>query len=139
MDPGYRILEHPADIGIESWGDTFSAALTSGVEGLAGLLVDPATVDPRETRTIIVTATDYESLAVKTLSEVLYLFDGENFVPRSLDIESAASFEVRAKLFGEPLRSGKHHMRLDVKAVTYHQVSVEFLPHSVRIRLFLDI
>jgi len=124
MEPGYRILDHPADIGIESWGSTFAEALSMAVSGLVSILVDPATVEPTEQKFISVSAPDSEALVVRMLSEVLFLFDAQLFVPKSLTVTSDSVTSLQGTVNGEPLREGKHRMRMDVKAVTYHQVSV---------------
>ena len=133
------MLDHPADIGIESWGSTFSEALSMAVSGLVSVLVDPATVDPIEQRLISVSANDSESLVVKVLSEVLYLFDGALFVPKSLEVQSVSPTGLQGFIRGEPLHEGKHRMRIDVKAVTYHQLSVRRQPGSVTVNVYLDI
>ena len=139
MEPGYRILEHPADVGIQSWGATFPEALSMAVEGLVSVLIDPTSVEPTERRTINVSADDTEALVVKVLSEVLYLCDGDRFAPKSLYVHSCTQESVRASVAGEPLRAEKHRMRLDVKAVTYHQLSVRHRPGTVTITVYLDI
>jgi len=139
MDPGYRILEHPADIGIESWGQTFPEALSMAVSGLVSILVNPATVEPAERRRITVTAADNETLVVRVLSEVLYLFDGLGFAPHGFQIESSSESEVRGFMTGELIRAGKHKLRLDVKAITYHQLSVRERSGRVSITVYLDI
>ena len=137
--PGHQILEHPADLGIEAWGTSFSEALSEAVAGLGGVLVDPSGIAPREERDIKISADDRETLVVRVLSEVLYRFDAEHFVPSGLktNVEPATAFN--GAVVGEPLDSSRHRLRLDVKAVTYHQLSVVNSPSECRIRVFLDI
>jgi len=139
MEPGYRILEHPADVGIQSWGATFPEALSMAVEGLAFVLLDPTMVEAVEQRMVSASADDSETLVVKVLSEVLYLFDGELFAPKSLQVHSYSRESVSASVHGEPLRAEKHRMRVDVKAVTYHQLSVQQGPGEFIITVYLDI
>jgi len=139
MEPGYRILEHPADVGIESWGLTFPEALSMAVSGMVSVLIDPATVDPVEQRIIEVSADDNEVLVVRVLSEILFLFDGARFAPKSLHVQSYSEMSVRGFVSGEPLQPMKHELRLDVKAVTYHQLSVTHLPEGITIKVYLDI
>jgi len=139
MEPGYRILEHPADVGIESWGLTFPEALSMAVSGMVSVLIDPATVDPVEQRIIEVSADDNEVLVVRVLSEILFLFDGARFAPKSLHVQSYSEMSVRGFVSGEPLQPMKHEIRLDVKAVTYHQLSVTHLPEGITIKVYLDI
>ena len=137
--PGHEILEHPADLGIEAWGASFSEALSEAVAGLGGILVDPSGVVPREERAVKIAADDRESLVVRVLSEVLYRFDAEHFVPSGLKTNLESATAIEGSVVGEPLDSGRHRLRLDVKAVTYHQLSVVDSPSECRIRVFLDI
>ena len=138
MEPGYRILEHPADLGIEAWGATFSEALSMAVSGLVSILVDPATVEATDQRPVNVAAKDSEALVVKLLSEVLFLFDGMRFVPKSLTINGEPATTVQGFVSGEPLREGKHNLRLDVKAITYHQLAIHRRPSGIALTVFLD-
>jgi len=137
--PGHQILEHPADLGIEAWGASFSEALSEAVAGLGGVLVDPSGIVPREERDMKLAADDRETLVVRVLSEVLYRFDADHFVPSGLktDLEAATAFQ--GAVVGESLDPSRHQLRLDVKAVTYHQLSVVTSPSECRIRVFLDI
>lgn len=139
MESGYHILEHPADTGVESWGRSFGEALAASVDGLIAILVDPSTIQSAITRPIDITSTDRESLVVRTLSEVLYCFDGEGFVPSRLIVDSCTDRSLKGKLVGEHLRIGKHRLRTDVKAATYHQLSVRNVQDGVRLRVFFDI
>jgi len=40
---------------------------------------------------------------------------------------------------GEFIQEQKHRLRIDVKAVTYHQLSVRQEPNGSTVRVFLDI
>jgi len=84
-------------------------------------------------------ASDLEQLLVKWLSEVLYLYDGEKFVCRELSVFELRHDSLRATALGEAFVPEKHVTRLDVKAVTYHQLVVEETNTGCRVRVFLDI
>ena len=60
--PGHQILEHPADLGIEAWGASFSEALSEAVAGLGGILVDPSGIVPRQKRDMKIAADDREAI-----------------------------------------------------------------------------
>ncbi len=45
---GYRIIEHPADMGIEAHGDTLQAVFEYLARGLMSVIVDPSSIDPFE-------------------------------------------------------------------------------------------
>jgi SHS2 domain-containing protein len=70
---------------------------------------------------------------------VLYLYDGEKFVSKEFSVSELRPHSLRATVVGETFVAKKHVTRLDVKAVTYHQLVVEETNSECRIRVFLDI
>jgi SHS2 domain-containing protein len=139
MEVGYRILEHPADVGIEAFGHTLEEAFEHAALGLTSIIVEPASVDPSEQRFVSLKGTDPENLLVRWLSEVIYLYDGEDFLISDVTIDRFDHGELEATLAGEKMIESKHKMRMDVKAITYHQLKVDATPEGVLLRVFLDI
>ncbi len=139
MDVQYRILEHPADLGIEAWGKNIGEAFENAVLGLISTLVDPVGIDKRETKSLLLSATDYEGILVRLLSEVLYLYDGEGFLTSRADIRRLTPTMLEGQLAGETFDERKHTPKLDVKAITYHQISVQERSDGARVVVFLDI
>ncbi len=139
MRSGYTILEHPADVGIEAHGRTLGEALALAAEGLMSIILDPASVHCAETRTIRITASDREQLVVKWLSEILFLFDGEEFVSRRFAVDELTATSLCATLEGEHFDRQRHTTRIDVKAITYHQLTIADHRDEWTLRVFLDI
>lgn len=136
---GYRIVEHPSDLGIEASAATMEGAFARAAEGLMSVVVDPATVVPRESRPVSLPAMDEERLLVRWLGEVLFLYDGEGFVSARFDVARASEAGLDAVAHGERLDPLRHALRLDVKAATYHGVSVRRAAGRCEVRAFLDI
>lgn len=139
VSASFRILEHPADLGIEAHGGTLEEAFVQAAVGLVSIILDPATVEPRQTKEVHLRRADLEQLLVKWLSEILYLYDGQGFVGKEFEIVRLTENELDAKVRGEPLDLQKHRTRLDVKAVTYHQLQIQHTDHGVRVQVYLDI
>lgn len=135
----YSLIEHPADLGIEAEGPTLAAAFEQAAYGLVAILLDPATVSGTERREVAVQAEDIEQLLVRWLSEILYLYDGQHFVVAECSVSEITPVRLRAHLLGETHSPERHTPRTDVKAVTYHQVSVHTGLNGSRVRAFLDI
>jgi SHS2 domain-containing protein len=136
---GFAILEHPADIGIEAWGSNLAEAFSQASAGLISVILDADNVESRETRHIAISATDVEHLLVKWLTEILYLYDGQKFVGKVFAISRMSSTDLEATIHGESLDSTRHVTKLDVKAITYHQLMIAEEFASARIKVFLDI
>jgi SHS2 domain-containing protein len=139
VSPGFAILDHPADLGIEAYGQTLAEAFEQAALGLISVILDPATVEPFEVREISLDAVDTEQLLVKWLAEILYLYDGQRFVPVKFSVGGITQSHLHASLWGEKFCEEKHLTRLDVKAITYHQLLVRQDENESRVRVFLDI
>lgn len=139
MEPGYRILEHPADMGIEAFGPDLGEAFRQAAFGLTSIIVDAISIRPSVFKEISVEGSDAENLLVRWLSEILYLYDGEDYLIGGIEIVKMSSTIVTAKLQGEFVEEERHRLKMDVKAVTYHQLSVTEGPSGSTIRVFLDI
>jgi SHS2 domain-containing protein len=135
----FRLLEHPADIGIEATGSSLAEAFSSAAVGLISIIVDPASVCTRLSRSIEIEADDNESLLVKWLNELVYLFDAEHFTCAKAEVYSLVDHRLRAIVQGEMFSPGIHMTRMDVKAVTFHQLSVSEQNGVWKARVFVDI
>lgn len=139
MQHGFTILDHPADIGIEATGATLAEAFANAASGMMSVIVDPSSVDDNEERHVRVPASDVEQLLVRWLSEVLFLYDGGKFIGSRFEVRPMSATGLDAVIHGEQLDLTRHRTRLDVKAVTYHQLLVEENVAGARIRVYLDI
>ena len=136
---GFKILDHPADLGIEATGKDLKEAFEQAAVALMSIILDLSTIEDRESRIVDLSATDHEHLLVKWLAELLYLYDGQHFVAKGFRIEDLTPTRLTAAVSGEILDLARHATKLDVKAITYHQLSVLQTDEGARIRVFLDI
>lgn len=139
LTSGYRILDHPSDLGIEAVGRSLAEAFESAARGLMSVILDLKPVREVESHEIVLTAEDIEHLLVKWLGEILYRYDGQLFVSKDFHIMSLTPTQLSATIEGELFDPERHKTKLDVKAITYHQLSVEEGTDISRVRVFLDI
>jgi SHS2 domain-containing protein len=137
MESGFRILEHPSDMGLEVWGPDLAEVFRQAACGLTSIIVDPASVGDRDRRTLSVEGTDRENLLVRWLSEILYVCDGEGFLVKDVEVTGMDDRAIKATLKGDS--GGVHEFRTDVKAVTYHQLKLALVNNTWTARVFLDI
>lgn len=136
---GFRILEHPSDLGIEAHGETLAKAFEECARGLVAVIIDPSTVSNREMRRISLSARDADQLLVKWLEEIHYLYDGSGFIVKEPVIEELTATALKGTLMGEAFDPGRHMTRLDVKAITYHQLSIREKQGGFVVTVFVDI
>lgn len=134
---GFTIIEHPSDVGIEARGASMKDAFGQAAYGLLSIIVERETVREAETKTVVLSSTDYERLLVKWLSELVYLYDGGHFLAAGISIDTLAPDGLSATIRGEAFDASRHRVLVDVKAVTYHQLVVDTENNVVR--FFLDV
>jgi SHS2 domain-containing protein len=133
----YEILEHTADVGLAVEGDSLTEVFEVATRGLAEIsgLWRPGRGDRIS---VEVHANDLGSLLVDWLSEVLYLHDARRALIGGVEVTMvaghAAAGAVAFAPFDEETIEG-----VQIKAVTYHQLSVEKKSDVWRARVFFDI
>jgi SHS2 domain-containing protein len=135
----FHLLEHPSDLGIEASGKTVGEAFEQAALGLISVIAETDNIEPLDERRVTVDAQDYANLLVKWLSEILYLYDGEDYLLKAAKVESISPTKLVARVSGEKYKPQEHKLKMDVKAVTYHQVSIETSSAMTTVRVFLDI
>jgi SHS2 domain-containing protein len=135
----FRILEHTADIGFEASGSTREETFANAARALIHLIVDLDTIDSREQVLIELPGTDPPSLLVNWLSEILYRHDAEGWLFRDFSIQARGDGSLHAIARGEKFDRSRHQMKLQVKAITYHQLAMERTPEGWRAQVYVDI
>ena len=82
---------------------------------------------------------DPESLLVNWLSELLYLHDAEGWLFRDFEILNLQDDSLSALARGEKFQRSRHQAKLLVKAITYHQLTLERTPEGWRAQVYVDI
>ncbi len=107
--------------------------------GLFALETDLRRVRRREERVLSASAEDPGGLAVAFLSRLLLLQQTEGFLVRELHVRPVGSppTSLLATALGEPFDPARHEGRIEVKAVTFHRLSVDL--ERLRARVIVDI
>ncbi|HEY6293225.1 MAG TPA: archease [Terriglobia bacterium] len=138
--PDFLVLEHTADVGFEAFGATREDVFRNAGRALLSLIVDLDSVRPRLRVAVNSRASEPEGLLVNWLSEILYLQDAEGWLFADFEIEDLSDRAIRAFGRGEPFERGRHPIKLLVKAITYHQLTLETDPQGRwRAQVYVDI
>ena len=94
----------------------------------------------QKTHDISLASEDLESLLVRFVSHLIFLFDTKNFLPSSaeLGIVISESCEISGQLWGETYDEEKHGYGVEIKAVSYHMLEISVGPPST-IVIILDL
>lgn len=126
-------------MGIWARGPTSRELLEALGLGLYALMTDLRRVRPREERAVSASGEDPASLVVAFLSELLLLKETDGFIGRQIRARPMGNppTAVVASVSGEPFDASRHVARVDVKAVTFHDLV--FDPDRGRARVIVDI
>ena len=97
----------------------------------------------RTVRTVAVAGRDREELLVSWLSEVVFLLETAAFVPAAFSVreitETPEGLRLRADVHGETLDPGRHELKTEIKAVTYHGLSVTRTAEGLSVEVIFDV
>lgn len=135
----FRILEHTADVGFEAFGATREEVFANAARALFFLMIDLESVEPRKPVAIVEKSSDPAGLLVDWLSQLLYLHDGEGWLFSDFRVGFESETELVGEARGEKLDPARHHLKLLVKAITYHQLALEQTRQGWRAQVYVDI
>ena len=133
MKKDFEFMEHTADIKVKIYGDSLKDLYTNALKALFQTVLPTAKgckfKDGQEVcssfpikRKISVVSTNRELLLVDFLSEVLSLMDTHDEAYGDVAISFLSDQEIIATLYGISSCDIKGE---DVKAITYHELSIE--------------
>lgn len=135
-----EILEHTADIGFRVTSDTLPELFEEAARALFTLIAVQFIADENElekTLTIPISS-NLEDLLFDWLNELLYLFETRRLFFHKVDIAWGTT-ELTAIMKGEPYCEKRYLPQHEVKAITYHDLSVRQLPTGWQATVIVDI
>ena len=135
----YRQFGTTADVGVVSYGTDMKTAFENQAAGMFSLMVDMRGVADKERFLVEAKADDPEGLLVAFLGELLFIFETKDVFLRRFRVASLGGGRLKAEAFGEPIEPGRHVIKTQVKAVTYHMLEVRSRAGTVSTRVVYDI
>lgn len=126
-DKPYEVFEHTADIGIIVRRKRVEELFEKAAYAMFDLMVDLSTVYSVGKYRIKISSPTLEDLLVDFLSELLYVYSVEFFVMNDFNVhirEGGEGYELSGIALGEPLNREKHTVKMEIKAVTYHELEI---------------
>lgn len=125
MAARWREIEHTGDLAIEVVGDTGAELFAEALIALSRLMVDPAMIRATSERVIPVGDGDDAEALRDLLAAALNIFIVEGFIWHGAELREDDSGPMVARLEGEKFEPARHQLIEEIKAVTYHRLSVE--------------
>lgn len=135
----YRLLEHTADMGIEAKAITLDALFIAAANGLREMVFGPKCfAEPNKTVGVTLEGGDLEELLVAWLGEILFIMEQDCFCPAAFHIAQIDHRRLRGSISGARCQEGQEPLR-EVKAVTYHRISVFQQAEGWRAQVYVDL
>jgi len=121
----YEFINHTADLGIRVRGNSLRQLFERAAWAMFDILVELKGVKLKETVEIEIKGEHLEELLADWLRELLYKFNGEEYLFKKFEVEELNKQGLKAKVKGEKLDLSRHQLKTEIKAVTYHGLEVK--------------
>lgn len=155
---GYRFLEHATDAVVEAEGASMWEAFAAAADATVDLTLDRDSVAEDGHVEIRAEGEDLSYLLYSWLEEIIFALITRGFAIRRVEIDAGASSDldaaaayggdgnsaaeslvIRARAYGEPLDLGRHGFKVEIKAPTFHEMSIRRSEAGASVRFLLDL
>lgn len=119
----HRFVEHTADILLHAEADNLPDLFAEAAIGLFNIISDVRSVGTSRSFDLRTEADTIEDLLHDWLSELLFLHETEDVLLSRFRVKLKDN-ALEARAAGEVINPQKHSLKTQVKAVTYHMLSV---------------
>ncbi len=129
------------DAFIEAYGSTLEEAFENAAKALIDTMIDIKRVTPEREVKIEAYGDDLHSLLFDWLDKVMLLAVSEGFVISEFKvvIKQNGGYRLEGSGRGEKLNLEKHHYKVEIKAVTYHEMQIRQESSGTTVRFLLDL
>lgn len=135
----YILIDHTADVGIEAFGATLPELFSNAAFAMFDIMADLERVENKVECSLEITGIDREQLLVNWLGELLYLHDVKNYLFKNFLIANVTDTRLSAIVHGEAFVENKHIIKTEIKAVTYHGLSIVQEGQQWKARVIFDL
>jgi SHS2 domain-containing protein len=135
-----KIFEHTADAGIEVEDKNLSGAFQEVSLAFTEVITGGNLPKSESSYIIDLEGNNLDNLLIRYISHLIFLFDTENFIVGSTNLEFFVDKKkkLKGKIYGEFYDESKHGYGVEIKAISYHMLHVSEGPPS-KIKLILDL
>ena len=139
---GYRFLDHMTDAIIEAYGSTLEEAFENAAKALCDTMIDLKTVRAEREIKFSAKGSDLYSLLFDWLDKVMLLLVADRIAMSQFSVKIKYhnnEYLLEGITRGEPLELDRHHYKVEIKAVTYHEMEIRQEKDMITTRFLLDL
>ncbi len=138
------MLDHTADVGFEvAEAPTLEDLFDEAGRALLISVFEKPPKEGEEERSVRLLAPDLETLLVRWINELVFLIQGDGFVPVDADVRvreaDEGGYALEASLTGAPLDLEGYGWQGEIKSATFHGLNVTRSSEGWQARMILDV
>ena len=143
--PGFKRVEHLSDTGIEFYGNSPEELFENAAKGMFSIITDLESITSRDKIKISLAAShgNMEDLLILWLERLIYHFETDSMVFAVFKVSTikrcGKGYTLDAEIMGEGFDSGRHEIKIGIKAPTYHQLAIKNMGQKWWGRVIFDI
>jgi len=137
-----KYFEHTADIGFTVEADSFPELCRGAASATFEAMGNLKKVGKKVVKRVILQNKEYDKLLFEFIEELIFLKDSDYMLFSDFDViieEEKTGITLRAEVKGEKIDAKKHELKVDVKAITFHEFYVKQKDKAWEARIILDI
>jgi SHS2 domain-containing protein len=138
-----RMLDHTADVAFELEAPMLEALFDEARRALLMTVFERPPESGEDKGSVRLSAPDLETLLVRWINELVFLIQGDGFVPVHAEVRieesSGEDFSLEASLTGAPLDLEGHGWQGEIKSATFHGLDVTNESGCWQAQVILDV
>lgn len=135
----YEFFDHTADLGIRVRATSLEELFVESAHAITAAIVeDPASIQASQAELITLSGADRTYLLFDWLNELLFRFEARRMLFRQFEVTLLPE-GLTATITGEPYHPQRHPLQHEVKAITYHGLSLTEEAGQFQAELIVDI
>ena len=143
MTGTYKFIDHTADIAAEVSAENYNDLFIVSAQAWKESVAEDFLPDNPEEKIIEISDRSLEELLVHFLSELNYFLLVKSWIfsgVKNISVEQKETqFTAKIKILGEPVDENKHELKIEIKAVTFHQMNIKYGDGKYKTRIVFDI
>jgi SHS2 domain-containing protein len=126
-----------ADMAFAAYGRTLDELFSNAAKAVTSIMFE-GDIGQKIVRKMKLEEDEDIVLLQKWLSEIVYLHDSERLLFSRFDVRTDGR-RLSATIYGEKYDPKKHKFIIDIKAVTYHRMSIDKIKEGYRCTVVVDV
>jgi SHS2 domain-containing protein len=121
----YETFDHTADLGLRVHGKTLEELFSNAAYALFDTMADLQDLGFDVKKQIAVEGLDLPELMVTWLNQLLFLWESELILFGRFEVHRVSDSSLEATVWGERYEQSTRELFTDIKAATYHNLSIK--------------